>query len=577
MAVLPPIAASTWPTSVVGAAIHAMPRRNVAAANPVASVTVPPPTADHRRRDAPARPRRGSPARAHSRRRRSSPPPRPRRRRDASNCPRRARRRRASATSARARRSPTSSAADRARRRGRPARAGRERRPRAPACGRGVDEDVGRGRRRTAPPDWRGRSFGTQASLAVQVDASRSARSPPVPTRCPPSPVEPDAKVGPSVRAAPRVAGSPRAPAAEGHDPGAAVREEPRNDGRAREPGRPARPRARTAREWSEPASAPRTASASANGTPRPSASRWPTVDLPAPMKPTRAVGRLIADAGGVLPRDALEVRGVGRDHVADRVAAELLAHRTGPARTPPPPRRPPRRPRPPSCPSARPAPSRARACRASPCAAASSASAAASWRCARRSARRSSCRPRGRRRGWSASVAVLELQLVVHLEPRRPAFAQASPISTPFMAWMPSAAAASRASRRSRGSVCDPRPGGQPKCTDLDDAAERVLVLPGGVDLGDHRRLRLPAWRQPTSDASARSKSAAREVGQRPASRRRRCARRGRAPRCRPAPSRSLAIAPTATRASVSRADARSSTLRTSSRSYFMTPARSA
>ena len=35
--------------------------------------------------------------------------------------------------------------------------------------------------------------------------------------------------------------------------------------------------------------------------------------------------------------------------------------------------------------------------------------------------------------------------------------------------------------------------------------------------------------------------------------------------------------IAPTATRAAVSRAEARSSTLRTSSRSYFMTPERSA
>ncbi len=40
---------------------------------------------------------------------------------------------------------------------------------------------------------------------------------------------------------------------------------------------------------------------------------------------------------------------------------------------------------------------------------------------------------------------------------------------------------------------------------------------------------------------------------------------------------SRSFAIAPTATRAHVSRADARSSTLRTSSSSYFITPARSA
>ena len=48
--------------------------------------------------------------------------------------------------------------------------------------------------------------------------------------------------------------------------------------------------------------------------------------------------------------------------------------------------------------------------------------------------------------------------------EPRREAFANPSPISTPFMAWIASAAAPSRASSRSRGSVCEPSPGGQPK-----------------------------------------------------------------------------------------------------------------
>ena len=41
--VLPPIDASTWPTSVVGSAIHGRPRRNVAAARPPASVIEPPP------------------------------------------------------------------------------------------------------------------------------------------------------------------------------------------------------------------------------------------------------------------------------------------------------------------------------------------------------------------------------------------------------------------------------------------------------------------------------------------------------------------------------------------------------
>ena len=43
IAVLPPIAASTWPTSVDGTASHGTPRRNVAAANPPTSVTEPPP------------------------------------------------------------------------------------------------------------------------------------------------------------------------------------------------------------------------------------------------------------------------------------------------------------------------------------------------------------------------------------------------------------------------------------------------------------------------------------------------------------------------------------------------------
>ena len=45
MPVLPPIAASTWPTSVVGTATHGTPRRYVAAANPATSVVQPPPRA----------------------------------------------------------------------------------------------------------------------------------------------------------------------------------------------------------------------------------------------------------------------------------------------------------------------------------------------------------------------------------------------------------------------------------------------------------------------------------------------------------------------------------------------------
>ena len=48
MPVLPPIAASTWPTSVVGTATHGTPRRYVAAANPATSVVQPPPRRDDR-------------------------------------------------------------------------------------------------------------------------------------------------------------------------------------------------------------------------------------------------------------------------------------------------------------------------------------------------------------------------------------------------------------------------------------------------------------------------------------------------------------------------------------------------
>ena len=45
IAVLPPIPASTWPTSVVGTADHATPRMYVAAAKPATSVVEPPPSA----------------------------------------------------------------------------------------------------------------------------------------------------------------------------------------------------------------------------------------------------------------------------------------------------------------------------------------------------------------------------------------------------------------------------------------------------------------------------------------------------------------------------------------------------
>ena len=65
---------------------------------------------------------------------------------------------------------------------------------------------------------------------------------------------------------------------------------------------------------------------------------------------------------------------------------------------------------------------------------------------------------------------------------PRRRASAKPSPISTPFTAWIPISADASRASSRSDFSAYEPSPGGTPVATTSTIAAERVAVLPRGV-----------------------------------------------------------------------------------------------
>ena len=109
----------------------------------------------------------------------------------------------------------------------------------------------------------------------------------------------------------------------------------------------------------------------------------------------------------------------------------------------------------------------------------------------------------------------------------------------------------------------------------DLDDAAERVAVGRRLVDRGEHALLA-------RRDRSSRSRSRGRV--RRPP-RRLRPAPASTSPTASTRPktampssaSRPFVIAPTATRAEVSRAEARSSTLRTSSSSYFMTPERSA
>ena len=221
-------------------------------------------------------------------------------------------------------------------------------------------------------------------------------------------------------------------------------------------------------------------------------------------------------------------------DEVAERVAAELLARRArelegdrglGDDRE--------RRDRATSC--ARRAPAPARACRGRPSAAASSASAAASSRRARRAARRSSCRPRCRRRGSSRAAPARTRS---RRAPRSRAAARAR---------------SRRRSRRPSWPGCPPprrpaaRRGGPARRTsraraarrgaDLDDAAERVAV---GARLVDPRR------GGAASSTAAPATAIAEQRQQR------------------------LRDAPAATRAAVSRADARSSTLRTSSRSYF-------
>ena len=51
------------------------------------------------------------------------------------------------------------------------------------------------------------------------------------------------------------------------------------------------------------------------------------------------------------------------------------------------------------------------------------------------------------------------------------------APISTPFTAWMPISAAASRASSRSSFDAYEPSPGGTPRARDLDHAADGVAL----------------------------------------------------------------------------------------------------
>ena len=112
----------------------------------------------------------------------------------------------------------------------------------------------------------------------------------------------------------------------------------------------------------------------------------------------------------------------------------------------------------------------------------------------------------------------------------------------------------------------------------DLDDAAEGVAVLVGLVD----RARPSPCWRRGRGSGPGRRRGARRRPGSgtqaRRGARRRRARRRGRRARAPTACSRKLlATRPSATRAAVSRAEARSRIGRASSKPYFCMPTRSA
>jgi hypothetical protein len=146
-------------------------------------------------------------------------------------------------------------------------------------------------------------------------------------------------------------------------------------------------------------------------------------------------------------------------------------------------------------------------------------------------------------------------------------------------MAWIDISAAPSRASRRRSQCTCEPRPGGTSVRNDLDNPAERVAVLFRRLDLGDHRRRarrveRAHRDRRPTPQ-------------HRPA-----WARIASAPTATPVPieivwlttlmpyacaNSRAATSPSATRAAVSRAEARSRIGRASPKAYFCIPTRSA
>ncbi len=158
---------------------------------------------------------------------------------------------------------------------------------------------------------------------------------------------------------------------------------------------------------------------------------------------------------------------------------------------------------------------------------------------------------------------------------PRRPATSKPSPISTPFTAWMLMKAWARRPSSLRSQWTWLPRPTGTPwAITSITPPRESPALAAALISAMIAASASGSAQRTSEASTSRRWPGVGRRVGS---------ARTG--PiwiTCEPMSTprwdrRALATAPAATRAAVSRAEARSSTLRASSKAYFCMPVRSA
>ena len=192
-----------------------------------------------------------------------------------------------------------------------------------------------------------------------------------------------------------------------------------------------------------------------------PRATSQPSVVLPAPMKPTRTTCRSSAPSSRSAPGTRARRR---RSRRARRRRTSRAPRARAPTR--PPPRRRPRAPRPPRRRSARRARRPARRSRGRR-SASGRISVGSGFIAARTTISSpfetppsmpparfvSRCRPRSSRTISSCAS-----------EPRSPESAKPSPISTPFTAWIPISAAASRASSRSSRRAYEPSPGGTPR-----------------------------------------------------------------------------------------------------------------